>query len=199
MDPHNESEVAKFAVIGMAARMPGARSIDEYWANLVAGEESIRFFSEEEWSSSAHLRPEPADDDDTVRARGVLEDADSFDAEFFGYRPRDVAVMDPQQRLFLEQSWAALEHAGYDPAQYDGAIGVYGGVSRNTYLLNNVQHAVSRVDSLDDRQTETGNERDYLASRVAYQLDLHGPAVAVHSACSTSLLAVHYACQDLLN
>ena len=134
-----------------------------------------------------------------IRARAVLEDADLFDADFFGYQPREVAIMDPQQRLFLEQSWVALEHAGYDPASFDGAIGVYGGVSRNTYLLNNVQHAVARVDSFDDRQTETGNERDYLASRVAYQMDLHGPAVAVHSACSTSLLAVHYACQDLLD
>ena len=201
MDRDEGSTTDKIAVIGLSARFPGARSIDEYWANLVGEVESIRFFTDEEWAAAAPLRRArgASDEAEVVRARGILEDADLFDAEFFGYRPRDAAIMDPQQRLFLEQSWAALEHAGYDPSRYEGAIGVYGGVSRNTYLLNNVQYAVDRVDSLDDRQTETGNERDYLATRVAYQMDLHGPAVAVHSACSTSLLAIHYACQDLLN
>ncbi len=201
MDQAQRDASAKIAVIGMAGRFPGARSIDEYWANLVGEVESIHFFTDEEWDAAASFRHawEDSEESKVIRARAVLEDADHFDAEFFGYQPREAAIMDPQQRLFLEQSWAALEHAGYDPARYDGAIGVYGGVSRNTYLLNNVQHAVAQVGSYDDRQTETGNERDYVASRVAYQMDLHGPAVAVHSACSTSLLAIHYACQDLLD
>jgi acyl transferase domain-containing protein/glutamate-1-semialdehyde aminotransferase/acyl carrier protein len=197
---------SRIAVIGMAGRFPGARSIEEFWRNLVGGVETIRFFTDEEWRATSALRSGPEAEanhatsgGDYVRARGVLDDIELFDAEFFGYRPRDVEVMDPQQRLFLEQAWVALEHAGYDSAGYDGAIGVYGGVSRNTYLLNNLRHALDRLDGIEDRQTETGNERDYVASRVAYKMDLRGPAVAVHSACSTSLLAIHYACQDLLS
>ena len=202
MQGEQDDDIVKIAVVGMAGRFPGARSIDEYWKNLVGEVESIRFFSDEEWESAAHLRAarDEADDAEVIRARAMLDDAALFDAEFFGYRPREVAIMDPQQRLFLEQSWAALEHAGYDASRFDGAIGVYGGVSRNTYLLNNVQHAIGRtsIRSMIDKPKRATNETTW--RRVSHiNSDLHGPAIAVQSACSTSLLAVHYACQDLLN
>ncbi len=173
------------AVIGMSGRFPGATSVDELWANLAAGVESISFFSEGE------RRP------GYVPARGVLADADLFDAPFFGLTAREAELLDPQQRLLLEQAWAALEDAGYPPESCPARTGVYAGVSRNTYLRR-IEARPDLLAAVGEFPAMMANHNDFLATRVSYKLDLKGPSVNVQSACSTSLLAVHLACRGLL-
>lgn len=180
------------AIVGMSGRFPGAQSIAEFWENLSGGVESIRFFTDDELldagiSESVKLDP------DYVPARGWLEGADLFDAELFGYSPHEADVLDPQQRLFLETAWSALEDAAHDPEQFSGAIGVYAGTSLNRYFLE-VLKGGNDSPYLDI----LSNDKDFLPSRVAYKLNLHGPAINVQTACSTSLVAVHQACQALL-
>ncbi|MCA1561426.1 MAG: type I polyketide synthase [Chloroflexi bacterium] len=169
------------AVIGMACRFPGADSVGQFWANLVAGTESITRLSTREVTPGC------------VPAAALLEGHDLFDAAFFGYSPREAALLDPQQRVFLECAWTALEHAGHAAG---GAVGVYAGAALNTYLLH-----TGLVRKLTDDYVLTliANDKDFLSSRVSYKLDLTGPSVSVQTACSTSLVAVHLACQALLN
>ncbi|HEY7419610.1 MAG TPA: polyketide synthase, partial [Ktedonobacteraceae bacterium] len=178
------------AVIGMACRFPGARNVREFWSNLQHGVESITFFSPEEL---ADLDPDLRRDPHFVPARAVIDDASLFDAAFFGYTPREAQVMDPQQRIFLECAWEALEDAGYAAHSPKERIGIYAGAAMNTYLLQNARELAE-----DFFQMATSNDKDFLASRVAYKLNLCGPAVTVQTACSTSLVAVHLACQGLL-
>jgi acyl transferase domain-containing protein len=185
------------AIIGMHGRFPGANDLDAFWRNLREGVEGLTFFSEEELID-AGIPPADVRAPDYVKAGGVLSDAGRFDAAFFGYPPREAARMDPQHRVFLEGAWAALEHAGYDPARYDGAVGVYAGVSLNTYLLNNLFAGRAFMPHMNDLAVIVGNGPEYLATRVSYQLDLRGPSVAVHAACATSLVAVAEACRSLL-
>jgi acyl transferase domain-containing protein len=185
------------AVIGMAGRFPGAADLDAFWANLCAGVESIRFFGDDELAAAGvprRLLARP----DYVKAGSVLDGIELFDAPFFGYSPREAELIDPQQRLFLESAWRALEDAGHDPARFDGAIGVCAGASLSGYLI---QLASMRevVETFGARQLYVGNSGDFLATRVAYKLGLTGPAYAVQSACSTSLVAVHLACEALLD
>jgi polyketide synthase PksJ len=185
------------AVIGMALRVPGARNIGEFWHNLANGIESISFFSEDELEGAA-VEDFVAGNSAVVAAGGVLTDIDLFDADFFGFNPREAEIIEPQQRLFLEYAWSALEDAGYVGDTYDGLIGVYAGVGLNTYLLNNVMAHREVVAALGEFQTMIGSDKDFLATRVAYKLNLKGPAITVQSACSTSLAAVHLARQGLL-
>ena len=182
------------AIIGMGGRFPGAQTVEELWEVLREGRETIHFFTEAELAASvpAALRHDPR----YVRARGVLDQAEEFDAAFFKLNPRLAAAMDPQQRVFLEVAWETLEQAGYLPAHYAGRVGVFAGAGNNTYYPHNVQ-ASPAAGQLGDFQVMTANEKDYLALRVAYTLDLRGPAVSVQSACSTSLLAVAQAVQSL--
>src|SRR5262249_39836964 len=128
-----------------------------------------------------------------------LDAIDQFDAGFFGYSPREAALIDPQQRLFLECAWEALEDAAYDPRSVDGRIGVYAGVGVNTYLLFNLANSGAFTAAHDFYPLMIGNGHDFLATRVCYKLDLRGPGVTVQTACSTSLVAVHLACQSLLS
>src|SRR2546430_10272007 len=125
------------AIVGVAGRFSGARNIDEFWQNLCNGVESISFFSEEELQASG-VELELIHDPRYVKARGILDDVEYFDASFFGYSPKEAAMMDPQQRLFLECAWEVLEQAGYNPDTYQGLIGVYAGQSASSYLLYNV-------------------------------------------------------------
>jgi acyl transferase domain-containing protein len=185
------------AVIGMACRVPGAANIEELWANLCAGIESISRFSVEELTASG-VPPEVSGRKDYVPARGALEGIDLFDAAFFGFSPREAEMLDPQQRLFLECACAALEDAGYDSERFPGAIGLFGGTGFSTYLGNLSTHP-ELVQAYGPYQTLLANDKDFLASRVAYKLNLRGPCVTVQTACSTSLVAVHLACQSLLN
>ncbi|HZF07642.1 MAG TPA: amino acid adenylation domain-containing protein [Thermoanaerobaculia bacterium] len=185
------------AIVGMAGRFPGAKGIEELWGNLVAGREGITFFTAEELLA-AGADPAMVENPNYVRAKGILGDVDLFDAAFFGLNPREVELMDPQHRLFLECSWEALEHAGWDPDRYSGLVGVYGGESMNTYMIMNLLSHMELVASVDTLQASLGNDKDPLTSRVAYKLNLKGPSITVQSASSTSLVAVHQACVSLL-
>ncbi|MBN9513478.1 MAG: amino acid adenylation domain-containing protein [Alphaproteobacteria bacterium] len=190
------------AVIGLAGRFPGANDVAQFWRNIRAGVTSITRFSDAELEDSfgADIRHNP----NFVRARPILKDVDKFDAEFFGMLPREAALTDPQHRLMLECAWTALEDAGYDPATYPGSIGVFAGSSMNTYLLTNVlAERLNADDFASDYQVGSydallGALSDTLATRIAYKLNLRGPAMTVQSACSTSLLAIAQACQSLL-
>jgi PPOX class F420-dependent enzyme/OxyR family protein len=192
-----DDSVEQVAVVGMACRLPGAPDLDAFWGNLRAGVESITRFSRDELLA-AGVPPDLVDDPSYVPALGTLRDIELFDAGFFGYSAREAAIVDPQQRLFLECAWEALEHAGHDSQRFDGRIGVFGGVGMSGYLLRNLVPAASARRSIDGFLVEIGNDKDYVATRVAYKLDLRGPSATVQTACSTSLVAVHLACQALL-
>ncbi|WP_277226822.1 polyketide synthase [Hymenobacter sp. YC55] len=186
---------ADIAIIGMAGRFPGADSITELWQLLKEGRETTRFFTTDELDAiiPAQLKNDPL----YVKARGVINHADAFDASFFGLNPKLAELMDPQQRVFLEIAWEALEQAGYLPQYYKESIGVFAGTGNNTYYQHNVQPNRDLVEQVGGFQVMTANEKDYIASRTAYQLNLKGPAVSVYSACSTSLLAITQAVQSL--
>ena len=185
------------AIIGMAGRFPGAENIQELWEVLKEGKETISFFSKDELDNSISdvLRNDPL----YVRARGIVPSVKEFDAAFFGLNPKVASVMDPQQRLFLEIAWEVLEQSGYLPKHYDGTIGVYAGSGMNTYYKNNILPNKEVLEQVGDFQSNTLNEKDYISSRVAYHLNLKGPAVSVHSACSTSLLAIAEAVEAIRN
>lgn len=185
------------AIIGMAGRFPGAATLEAFWTNLREGVESIEFFNEEDREPGLVDAP-PHRQDSLVRAAGVLEGIELFDAELFGISDREAEILDPQHRLFLECAWEAIENAGYCPGRLPGEVGVFAGCGANMYLLN----LLSRPDIvrvLDPRQLLIANDKDYLATRLSYRLGLTGPSVTVQTACSTSLVAVHLACQSLLN
>jgi amino acid adenylation domain-containing protein len=184
----------EIAIIGMAGRFPGAGSIDELWRRLRAGEELISFWSEEELRREG-VDPELLADPSYVRAAGVVEDADRFDAAFFGFGPGEAALTDPQHRVFLECAWEALEDAGYDSERHRGRIGVYAGVGINTYL-HYAGYDVAGSPA-GRYQAFIGNDKDFVPTRVSYKLNLRGPSVNVQTACSSSLVALHLACQAL--
>ena len=187
----------EIAIIGMVGRFPGAGSIDQFWHNLKHGVESVLFAADQERDSPGRDNI-ARNDDHYVRSGGVLEGIELFDAPFFGFTPGEVETMDPQQRVFLECAWEALEHAGYDSERFKGAIGVYAGSNMNTYLLN-LYSSYASAAPLDELQALLGNDKDYMASRVSYKANLRGPSVCVQTACSTSLVAVHLACRGLLS
>ncbi|HEV8396811.1 MAG TPA: SDR family NAD(P)-dependent oxidoreductase [Vicinamibacterales bacterium] len=186
----------EIAIIGMAGRFPGANDVDALWTNLLDGVESIQTFTPEQLGA-AGVSPELLADPAYVRAGGVLEGVDRFDAGFFGYSPREAALIDPQQRVFLETAWAAMEQAGYAPGAIDAVVGVYAGMGPTDYLVRQVLGGAAGTQRFD-HQAVVANDKDFLASRVAYKLNLQGPALVVQTACSTSLVAVHVACQALL-
>lgn len=185
------------AIIGMAGRFPGASNVDTFWKNIKAGLETISFFSDAELLA-AGLDPKVLENPRYVKAKGILQDCECFDADFFGFPAREAEIMDPQHRLFLECAWEALEHAGYNHEIYSGLIGIYGGCGPNTYFLNNLLNSKIR-DQLGDYQLMLNSNNDFLISRVSYEFDLTGPSVTVQTACSTSLVATHLACRSLLD
>ncbi|MDB4793618.1 type I polyketide synthase, partial [Methylacidiphilales bacterium] len=200
MTPEDPLESAtEIAIIGFAGRFPGSENAEKFWENLRNGVESIRPLSNEELRS-IEVSEAQLNDPDYVKAGAPLAHLDSFDAGFFGISPREAAIMDPQQRHFLECAWEALEHAGYAPGALPGPTGVFGGSGPNSYLIYNL---------LSDRELveqegifllrHTGNDKDVLTTRISYQMNLRGPSVNIQTACSTSLVAVHAACQSLLN
>ncbi len=189
---------AEIAIVGMAGRFPGARNVDEFWRNLRDGVESITFFTEPELLA-AGVAPEMLRDPRYVKAKGTLADMELFDAAFFGINPREAEIMDPQHRIFLECAWEALENAGHAPGTYAERIGVYAGLGLNSYLLSNLYSNRRLITATSGHQSLLGNDKDFLATRVSYKLNLRGPSISVQTACSTSLVAVHLACQSLLN
>jgi amino acid adenylation domain-containing protein len=189
------------AIIGMAARFPGADSHEEYWRNLCEGREAIERIPESELEDG--LTAADRAQGSYVAARALLRGVDQFDAAFFQFLPRDAELTDPQQRLLLECAWRAFEDAGYDPASVAGSVGVYAGSSINTYLLLHLasdarfRQEFTRSYQVGSFAALTGNGQDFLATRISYKLNLRGPAMTVQSACSTGLLAVAQAWQSL--
>lgn len=187
------------AIIGMAGRFPGARTVSQFWQNLRDGVESIRDRTDEELLAAGATAEEIADPAYVKRA-SILDDVALFDASFFGFSPRDASIMDPQHRHFLECAWEALEDAAHPPQSFDGSIGVFAGSGLNSYLIFNLLANRKMLESVGLFQLkQTGNDKDVLATRVSYQFDLRGPSINVQTACSTSLVAVHMASQSLLN
>ncbi|MCB0770680.1 MAG: amino acid adenylation domain-containing protein [Flavobacteriales bacterium] len=183
------------AIIGMSGRFPGAANVEQLWKNLLEKKNSISTWTADEIDPS--VPEELRNDPDYVKARGVIADADKFDHAFFGVNPKVAALMDPQQRVFLETAWAALEDAAYDPAQFAGLIGVYAGMGNNTYFTRNVIGHPELIEQVGDFAVMTANEKDYIATRLAFEFDLRGPALSIHTACSTSLVAIAQAFKAL--
>ncbi|HRK42971.1 MAG TPA: type I polyketide synthase, partial [Gemmobacter sp.] len=198
VDRHEVAET-DIAIVGMAAHLPGAASIVDYWENLRAGVESIRHLSEAELlangESPARMRQR-----NFVPAAAILDKFEHFDADFFGFSPKEAAILDPQHRQFMEVAWEAMENAGHTPEGFKGPIGVYAGCGMGSYFYFNL---CSNRDLVENTGMfllrHTGNDKDFLATRVSHILDLKGPSINVQTACSTSLVAVHYAAQALLS
>jgi len=189
---------SEIAIIGMACNFPGAKSIDAFWNNLRNGIDSITNFTDEQLLASG-VDPEALHNSNYVNARAVLDDVELFDPTFFGFSPRETECMDPQHRLFLECVWNAIEAAGYDAESYKGAIGVYAGASMNSYLVNNLYANPEAMALAGEFQVSLYNNLGSLTTCIAYKLNLKGPCYTIQTFCSTSLVAVHVACQSLLN
>ena len=187
----------QIAVVGMAGRFPGAKSTAELWRNICDGVESIARFSDEELLQAgvpAEILSRPG----YVKAKGMLDDIEMFDTTLFGYSPQEAQILDPQQRIFLMCAHEALENAGYNSASFSGRIGVFAGAGFNTYIFSNVWPNRHRL-AVPQGMIHGGNDKDYIATRVAYHLDLRGPAVTIQTACSSGLVATHFAAQSLLS
>jgi acyl transferase domain-containing protein/thioesterase domain-containing protein len=191
-------EGGSIAIVGMAGRFPAASNTSELWSMLREGREATQWLSEDELRAAGVPESDIADPD-YVRASLVLPEMEMFDAGFFGFSKRDASVLDPQHRHFLECAWEALEDAGHMPENFAGAIGVFGGCGMQAYLPYNLLTNPQLVKSMGlFLLRHTGNDKDFLCSRVSYALDLKGPSVSIQTACSTSLVAVHIAAQSLL-
>jgi acyl transferase domain-containing protein len=203
-DRTNTAAPEGIAIVGMSGRFPGANSVEQFWQNLMQGVDSVSSFTEDELEYSVATKEAIEQGQKFIRARGVLDGVDMFDAEFFGMYPKEAQIIDPQHRLFLECAWEALESAGHASETYPGLIGVYAGLAMNTYFLHNI--CVDRTFAADfsanyqvgNYQTMLGNDKDFLPTRVSYKLNLRGPSMTVQSACSTSLVAICQACTGLL-
>ncbi|MGH1355061.1 MAG: type I polyketide synthase [Thalassovita sp.] len=195
-EKHSGTDIA---IVGMAAHLPGAQTVDQYWKNLRDGVESIRHLTRDDLIEAGEA-PHLIDRPDYVPAAAVLEGFKAFDADFFGLGPQDAAIMDPQHRQFLEVSWEALENAGHMPERFDGPVGVFAGCGMGSYFYFNICSNPDLVQNVGMfLLRHTGNDKDFMATRLSHFLDLKGPSMNVQTACSTSLVATHYACQSLLN
>ncbi len=194
----------ELAIVGLAGRFPGAPNVETFWQNLCEGRQSISFFSDDEMIA-AGVDPELINQPNYVKAGGVLSNIEGFDADFFGLSAQEATVLDPQIRLFMECAWEALENAGCNPDTFTGEIGVYAGAGLNTYLSrlgdqsDKLIDATNFTNSVRAYQAMLANDKDFLATRVSYKLNLTGPSVTVQTACSTGLVAVHMARQALLS
>ena len=188
--------VESIAVIGLNGRFPGARNVEEFWTNLKDGVETISRFSDAELKAAGRRSGRMRSCPGFVNAGSVLTDIDHFDAVFFGYSARDAECIDPQQRLFLESAWECLEAAGYDPEVYPGLIGVFGGSDMSSYIYQLYSH-MDPLAAGSSPMALIGNDKDYLTTQVSYKLNLKGPSMAIQTSCSTSLVAVCVACQNL--
>jgi len=187
----------KIAIVGMSGRFPGAENVNEFWQNIIDKKESIRFYTNEELLK-AGVPKNMVNDPNYVPAKGAIKNPKGFDAAFFSYTPRDAQITDPQHRLFLECAHEALEDAACVPDKFKGQIGVYAGTGINNYLTNHISAHQSLVNSVGDYPVMIGNDKDFLSNRVSYKLNLNGPAMVIQTACSTSLVAIHTACQALI-
>ncbi len=186
------------AVIGMSGKFPGADNLEQFWKNLAAGAETLTAFTDEQLKA-AGVGEEALQDPHYVKKRGILENPTGFDAYFFDYTPHEAEIIDPQHRLFMEVAWETLENAGYNAGTTEGLIGLFGGVSMNTYLYRYLAARQQGLSSAEGYQLAIGNDKDFLTTRVSYKFNLRGPSLDVQTACSTSLVSVVLACQNLQN
>ena len=187
------------AIVGMSGRFPGADDVDAFWRNLREGRESIARL-DDAVLEAAGVRRSLLENPHFVKAEAVLDRMEYFDAGFFGMSPKDAAIMDPQVRHILECAWHALEHAGHVPERFGGSVGVFAGCGVSSYFWQNVLANDELRDSVGFfLLRHTGNDKDFLSTRISYEFDLKGPSVGIQTACSTSLVAIHYACQSLLS
>jgi phthiocerol/phenolphthiocerol synthesis type-I polyketide synthase E len=203
LEPSNSAQYIinapdSIAIVSMAGRFPGANTLDRFWQNLRDGVESIATFSDAELLA-AGVELDTLHDPNYVKAGSALDNIEEFDATFFGFNPREAEITDPQHRLFLECCWEALERAGYNPENYTRKIGLYAGVTLSSYLFANLYANPHMFKSVDRVQALIGNDKDHLSTQISYKLNLRGPSITVQTTCSTSLVAVHLACQGLLN
>lgn len=196
MDAQQEIRSSDVAVVGLACRFPGSPTAERFWENLEAGADTVTIFSDEELLAEG-VAPELLRDPQYVKAGQILPGVDLFDADLFKITSDEAEILDPQQRFFLECAVEALENAGYDPAGFAGAIGVYAGVGMNTYLLRNLGERYRAASPMDRYRLMLAGDKDYLTTRLSYKMNLRGPSVTVNTACSTSLVAVHMACLGL--
>ncbi|HWM01002.1 MAG TPA: type I polyketide synthase, partial [Actinophytocola sp.] len=197
--PMGADGVEPIAIVGMAARVPGAADVNQFWRNLVDGVESITFYSREEQLAMGVTEDE-MDDPSWVSAAPVIDKMEYFDAGLFAMTGREAELTNPQHRLFLESSHTALEDAGYDPSTYDGSIGVYAGTGADHYQWTNLfRNKKLYQATAGNLAVSSTNYPDYVATLVSYKLNLRGPSLTVHTACSTSLVAVHLAVEALRN
>ncbi|MDP4179619.1 MAG: beta-ketoacyl synthase N-terminal-like domain-containing protein [Bacillota bacterium] len=199
MNGYEENDLTgSIAIIGMSGRFPGAKDMNEFWSNLYNGVESVKFFNRDElikMGIDEHLIDNPR----FVAADAILDGMDQFDASFFDYSAREAEIMDPQHRLFLESAWEVLESAGYSSDLYDGRIAVYAGANLSGYMIRNLYSNKGLVENIGSFKIMLANGQDFLATKVSYKMNLMGPSVNVNTLCSSSLVAVHYACQSLMN
>ncbi|MHC5761410.1 type I polyketide synthase [Nostoc sp.] len=195
---NNFDDSDEIAIIGINGRFAGANNVDKFWQNLRDGVESISHFTDEELLASG-IEQSLLNDPNYVKASSIVEGIELFDAAFFGFTPREAEITDPQHRIFLESAWEALESAGYDSESYKGKIGVYAGVTNSNYLFTNLYSNQDLMQSVDALNIFIGNEKDNLSTQTSYKLNLTGPSINIQNNCSTSLIAVHLACQSLLN
>ncbi|NLU93263.1 non-ribosomal peptide synthetase/type I polyketide synthase [Chitinophaga sp. Ak27] len=192
VDERETDYADSIAVIGMAGRFPGSQDISAFWNSLKEGRECISFLEGDNQAQSGSM------DAGYVKAKGRLEAAEYFDASFFGYTPFEAAHMDPQMRIFHEMTWEALEHAGYDPFSYKGAIGLYAGATPNSRFESEI--ILNEQTTFSEKWNAMQYaDKDFLSTRISYKLNLRGPSFTIHSACSTSLVAIDLACSELKN
>ena len=197
----NQSESSKnlecIAIVGIAVRMPGAEDVRQFWENLKTGKECISLFSKDEMLE-AGVSAEMIDLPNYVAAKGILEGVELFDANFFGIAPREAELMDPQHRVLMECAWAAMEDAGYVPEQYPGRIAVFTSAGMNTYLPVNLMSNPDLLEQVGGFELSIYNDKDFVPTRIAYSMNIKGPAIDIGTACSSSLVSTHLACQHLL-
>ncbi len=186
------------AIVGMAGRFPGASSLEQFWQNIASKVSSVRHYTDEELLA-AGVKPEDLQQPNYVKAGAVLENIEYFDTSFFGFSPREAELLDPEFRIFLECVWEVLEMAGYDLTTFEGLIGAFAGAGYKNYQLHHINKTPGLQEEISEFQMSLGQETDVLATMISYKLNLKGPRVSVQSFCSTSLVAVHLACQSLLN
>lgn len=191
MSYYKSSEIA---IIGMSGRFPDADNLEEFWQNLKNAKECIKFYSDEDLRN---INKELLENPYYVKAQGILKNIKRFDAKFFSYTPSEAERIDPQHRIFLECAWESLENAGYTPGTDKKNIGVYAGVGENNYLSKHILSNLAVQDTATELQLTINNSKDFLSTRVAYKLNLTGPALTIQTACSTSLVAIHQACLAL--
>jgi amino acid adenylation domain-containing protein len=194
----NEKSLDGIAIIGMAGKFPGVENIYEYWEQIKQGKTLLTRFSKEELLANG-LSEELLDDSNFVPVSGIIKSAEFFDSSFFGFTPREADLTDPQHRKFLEVCYEALENSSTSPDKYKGKIGVFAGCSMNNYLLKNLLQYPDLLKSIGEMQTIVNNDKDFLTTKVSYKLNLTGPSFDIQTGCSTSLVAIHVACQNLLN